>query len=97
MKKVLTIVGGLVVGLVVLGLAIFFFVSGTSKKLACKSSSGTITIMYNDEKLTGYTANGYTFDQDGQNDIVKQIGIDAYIQEFEAWMASEPDGSCTRK
>lgn len=47
-KKTLTIIGGIVVGLVVLGVIIFFAVSATSKKLVCKSNEGNITIMYND-------------------------------------------------
>ncbi len=51
MKKILMIIGGIMVALVLIVGGIFLFTSLTSKKLACKSSDGDITIMYNDKKL----------------------------------------------
>ena len=66
MKKVLMIIGGIVVGVVVLGVIIFVVVSSTSKKLVCKSNEGNITIMYNDKTITGYTAVGLSYDLDNQ-------------------------------
>lgn len=97
MKKILTIIGGIVVGAVVLGVIIYFIVSVTSKKLVCKSDQGNITIMYNDEKLTGYKASGLSYDFDGQKEIAIAIGVDAYIDEFSNWFSLNTTGTCIKK
>ncbi len=96
MKKTLMIIGGIVVGLVVLGLVIFFAVSATSKKMKCKSKEGNITLMYNKKKITGYTAKNITYDLDGQNEIVKEIGIDDYLDQFATWFENNTSGTCDR-
>ena len=94
MKKVLMIIGGIVVFFVVLGLAIFIGVSATSKKLVCKSSEGNITIMYNKKTLTGYTAKDIKYDLDAQKEYAEEIGIDNYIDEFSDWFSTNTTGSC---
>ena len=95
MKKVLMIIGGIVVGIIVLVVAIFLFVSATSEKLVCKSTSGNITIMYSDEELTGYTTTGdITFDLDVASTVAESIGITEYIAEFKTWFETNTDGSC---
>ncbi len=94
MKKVLTIIGGIVVGVVVLGLAIFLLVSATSKKLVCKSDKGNITIMYNDKTLTGYTVKNVSYDFDNQKEYAKEIGVKAYIKEFKEFFESHTTGTC---
>lgn len=96
MKKVLMIIGGIVLGAVVLGCAIFALVSMTSSKMKCKSSVGNITIMYNDEKITGYTASGMTYDMDAQNEVVERLGIEKYLNEFSDWFDEHTDGTCKR-
>ena len=65
MKKVLTIIGGIVVVIILFFVILFVFTSLTSKKLECKSSEGNITIMYSDKTITGYTANGSKFNLTG--------------------------------
>lgn len=97
MKKVLMIIGGLAVGTIVLFIAIFSIASATSNKLVCKSAEGNITIMYNDKKITGYTANGISYDMDSQEKYAEQVGIDAYIEEFTTWFSNNTSGSCTTK
>ncbi len=94
MKKVLTIIGGIVVGVVVLGLAIFLLVSATSKKLVCKSDKENITIMYNDKTLTGYTVKNVSYDFDNQKEYAKEIGVKAYIKEFKEFFESHTTGTC---
>lgn len=94
MKKVLMIVGGVVLGLVALGCAVFAITSLTSQKMKCTSSAGNITIMYNDEKITGYTATGISYDMDEQNEVVEQYGIEAYLDEFSDYFAQHSDGVC---
>lgn len=96
MKKILTIIGAIVVILVILFVAIFAFTSLTSKKLVCKSDQGNITIMYNDEKITGYTANNISYDLDGQQKIAEQIGIEIYLDQFESWFYTNTTGTCKR-
>ena len=77
MKKVLMVIGGIVVALVVLIGAAFLYVSLTFEKLVCESDHGKITIMCNDETIKGYTASGYSYDLDRQREYAEQIGIDA--------------------
>ncbi len=78
-------------------LMIFGVTSLTSKKLVCKSSEGNITIMYNDKTIKGYTANGLSYDLDGQKKYAEQVGIDAYIKEFANWFKTNTTGSCEAK
>ena len=72
MKKFLMIIGGIFLFLVVAFIALFLIISATSKKLVCKSNEGNITIMYNDKTISGYTANGLSYDLDGQKSILKK-------------------------
>ena len=53
MKKVLMVIGGIVVGIVVLIGVAFLYVSLTSEKLVCESDHGKITIMCNDKTIKG--------------------------------------------
>ena len=94
MKKVLMIIGGVVLGIAVLFIVIFAITSATSNKLVCKSDEGNITIMYNDKTITGYTANGISYDMDGQKEVAEQIGIDSYITQFRQWFSTNTTGSC---
>lgn len=96
MKKLFTIIGGIVFFAVIAGVIIFFVVSATSKKMICKSSEGNITLMYNDDTLTGYTAKGMTFDLDEQKKYAEQIGIEAYLDEFAEWFKNNTTGTCDR-
>ena len=78
--------------------SIITIVSLTSKKLVCKSSEGNITIMYRDEKLTGYIVKNATYDLDKGNEYVKQMGISEYLKQFELWFTSNTtDGKCESK
>lgn len=94
MKKVLMIIGGIVLGFAALFIVIFAITSATSNKLVCKSDEGNITIMYNDKTITGYTANGISYDMDGQKKVAEQIGIDSYITQFKQWFSTNTTGSC---
>lgn len=90
MKKTLMVIGGIVLVIIVLIIEIFAITSATSEKLVCKSDEGNITIMYNDKTITGYTANGISYDMDGQKKYAEQVGIDTYISEF----STNTTGSC---
>lgn len=97
-KKILIIIGGFVVLMVIIGIVIFAIVSATSKKLECTSSKGSITIMYNDDTVTGYTAANVNYDIDSQKNYASKVGIDKYLDEFTKFFESEAeDGVCTRK
>lgn len=97
MKKALMIIGGIVVGVIILFVVIFAIISATSEKLVCKSNEGNITIMYNDKTITGYTANGVSYDLDGQKDYAEKIGTKAYVEEFSNWFENNTSGSCSVK
>ena len=92
MKKLLMVIGGLVV----LGIVVLIIVSATSKKMVCKSDEGDITIMYTNKGITGFVANGITYDLDGQQDYAEQVGIDAYLDEFATWFGNNTTGTCSR-
>ena len=95
--KILAVIGGIVVGIIVLSVVIISIVSTTSNKLVCKSNEGNITIMYNDNEITGYTSNGIGYDFDQQKSYAKQVGIQSYIDEFNTWFENNTTGSCTIK
>lgn len=78
-----------VIALVIIGITYF-----TSDKLVCKSDEGNITIMYNDKKIKGYTANGITYDLEGQQKIAEQIGVDEYLSQFKDWFSNNTTGTC---
>ncbi len=96
MKKVLMIIGGIVVGVFVFAGIIIGIVSLTSQKMKCKSSVGNITIMYNDNEITGYAANGVEYDLDGQKAIAQRTGVEAYLDAFAKWFEENSDGTCDR-
>lgn len=96
MKKVLMIIGGIVVFIVILFIVIFGITSMTSKKLVCKSKEGNITLMYNDKTITGYTASGMSYDLNSQKKYAEQIGVDSYLKEFSKWFSTNTTGKCTK-
>ena len=96
MKKILTIIGGIVVGLIVLGILLFVIISITSKKLVCKSSEGNITIMYDNKTITGYTAVGLSYDMNSQREIAEEVGIKEYIEDFIEFFNENTTGSCKK-
>lgn len=98
MKKALMIIGGVVLGLVIIGGAIFLFVTSTSKKLVCKSKEGNVTILYNSKEITGYTTTGnISFDMDNQNAYVEKNGIEEYLTQYSASFANNTTGTCVKK
>lgn len=52
--------------------------------------------MYNKDGITGYSTNNMTYDLDGQQAIAKQIGVDAYLEEFSKWFSDNTTGICTK-
>jgi hypothetical protein len=95
--KILAIIGGIFVGIIVLAVVIISIVSANSNKLVCKSNEGNITIMYNDNKITGYTATGISYDLEQQQTYAEQVGIQSYIDEFSTWFQTNTTGSCSIK
>ena len=93
--KILAIIGGVVVGFIILFVVIFSITSASSEKLVCKSEEGNITIMYNEKGIKGYTASGMSYDLDEQKEVAKEVGMDAYITEFDNWFKSNTSGYCT--
>lgn len=96
MKKILMIIGAIVLFFVIIGIIIFSVVSFSSKKLVCKSDEGNITIMYNSKTITGYTTKGMTYDFDAQKEYADEIGVDDYIEEFDNWFKSNTTGTCSK-
>lgn len=95
-KKILMIIGGIVVFFILVCIIFFIIVSSTSKKMKCKSSEGDITIMYNKETITGYTAKNINYDLHGQKRIAERIGVDEYLKQFSTWFSTNTTGTCTK-
>ena len=53
-----------------------------------------ITLMYNDDGLTGYTAKGVTFEEKKAKEYIKQVGIKQYIEEFKKSFVYYYGGTC---
>lgn len=96
MKKVLMIIGGIVLAIAAIAAIIIGITYATSKKMICKSNEGNITLMYNDKKITGYTAQGIKYDLDGQQKLSEQIGVDEYLNQFSNWFSTDTTGTCKR-
>ena len=95
-KKILMIIGGIVLGFIILFTAIFMIVSFTSESMVCRSPEGNITIMYNDNRITGYRARNMTFNMSEQQALAQQIGIEQYLDEFANWFSENTSGACER-
>lgn len=51
--------------------------------------------MYDENRITGYTAVGINYDLDGQKKYAEQVGVEAYINEFATWFKNNTSGTCT--
>lgn len=96
MKKRLMIIGGIVVTIIVIVVIVFAVVNMTSKKLVCKSDDNSLTIMYNDETLTGYTAEGISYDLEGQKKSAESMGVKVYLNWFaDLYRINNDNATCT--
>lgn len=88
----------LIVLFVALVFGIIFGVAGSSNKLVCNSPQGNITIMYDQNNLKGYlVSGGMSYDFDKQKEYASQVGVEAYLKEFETWYSTHTTGKCERK
>lgn len=97
MKKVIM---GIVLALIFIIIAIivmFIVVSSNSKKLVCESKEGKITLMYNKNTISGYTAKDIVYNMDQQKQLAEQIGIDKYLEDFTNWFEKNTTGTCKIK
>ena len=98
---VVFVILGIFIGLIVLVVigvfGIMGIISDSSNKLECTSPDGSITLMYNDEQLLGYTTSGMSYDLDQQKEYAEKVGIEAYLDEFNDWFEKNTSGTCTRK
>ncbi|MBR1385790.1 MAG: hypothetical protein IJ568_03050 [Bacilli bacterium] len=70
------------------------FISINSEKLVCKSSNGSITIMYDDETITGYTVKNINFNEEEAKEYIKKVGIKKYLEEFKLTFEYYYNGTC---
>ncbi len=91
---VLAIIGAIVLGILIFVL-LFVIHGAKTKKMICESPEGSITIMFNKDGLTGYTANGILYEFDEQKEIASKVGVDDYLKEFNDWFTSNTTGTCT--
>lgn len=65
-------------------------------KMTCKADEVEITIEYDSDNISGYSAYGMTYDLEGQREYARQIGTDPYLNEFESWFSINTGGVCQR-
>lgn len=94
LSKILAVVGGagIVAGLFLMMITFF---TKDSKELICKSEKGNITIRYNTNGIISYKASDMSYDLNGQKKYAKQVGMDAYVSEFNTWFVTNTAGTCT--
>ena len=98
MKKKLMIIGGIVLGVLVIVLGIYIYITSTSSRLVCKSSLGNVRLVYNDKELIRYSTTGsISYDYDVQTARVEKVGIESYIEEFTEWFETTTDGTCVKR
>ena len=96
-KKILIVIGCIVLGVILLVVVVFLLLSANSKKLECSYSGGNITILYSDDTINGYMANNMSYDLDEQKAYAELIGVEAYLEEFNDFFEANTDGTCIRK
>ena len=74
--------------------SILFLIFNRSKKLVCEAPEGSITLNYKGNKIVGYTARNFTFDLNGANESIKDIGMDEYLLWFKGWFIENSNGMC---
>lgn len=94
-KKSLKIIE-IITALVIVVLLIIIFKNVFSNKLVCKSDEGNITIMYNDDTITGYTSKNISYDLKTQREIVKNMGVKDYLDSFSIWFSENTTGDCQK-
>ena len=73
---------------------IFNKIADDTNKFVCESKEGNITLMYDENGIIGYTATNIEYELEEQQEIAKEIGIDAYLEEFNDWFESHSTGTC---
>lgn len=91
------IFGGIILGIIVIAGIIIGITALTTDKMHCKSSLGSITIMYNDSGIKGSAVVNMSYDLEGQQAIANTIGVENYLDQFEAWFEENTGGTCERK
>ncbi len=94
MLKNYKIIGGIAIGALILTILVFVIISIFSKELVCKSEYGDITIKYDDEGITEYGKNDFNYEIDLQNKLVKETGIEKYIENFSKSFEANTGGKC---
>ena len=98
MKKTILIIISVLLLSIALIVFIILSVYNSSNKFECKSDKGSITILYKNDKIVGYTAVGYSYDLDEQKEVAEKIGLDSYFEEFNKWFVEHStNGNCKKK
>lgn len=98
MKKTFNIIGIALIAVIMVFGIILFVRNISTDRIVCKSSSGNITIYYDDDSLLRYTTTGkiyYNFEN--QKAYASKIGIESYIDQFDDWFVNNTKGSCKNK
>lgn len=98
MKKTLKIILVIALVIIILAVLMFLFIFSPADKYVCTSDEGNITILYKKDKIVGVTNKGYSFDLEEQQEHAKKVGIETYLNEFNAWFISNStNGKCEKK
>lgn len=92
--KFLLIFLGVVMLSIILTLIYFRFFN--TKKIACESDKGSITLTFNNNEILEVKTLDLSFDKDAQNALFKSMGKENYLNEFEAWYKDSTGLNCKR-
>jgi len=96
-KKIFLVIAAFIVLAVVIMVIFTLFNKDTTKELVCKSNNGNITLYYDNNRISGYTANGYTYDLLSESEHAMEIGIEKYMQEFSTIFINNTAGTCVEE
>lgn len=95
-QQLITVILYAVLALAMIFVLIFIASANSTKKMICEAPNVNITISYDDNGITGYSAYGMEYDLKGQQEYASKVGLGPYFLEFEDWFKASTGGTCHR-
>ncbi|MFI3260530.1 MAG: hypothetical protein R3Y13_02325 [bacterium] len=67
-----------------------------TSSMNCVASDSNIKIYYEGNQIVDFLAEKVIFDIDDENELVDQIGIETYLNNYSAWYEKNFNGKCER-
>ncbi len=93
--KILAIIGGVFVAIIAMIFIAFAVIKSSSNRIECTSKGKSLTVYFNNETITGYSAKNVNFNIDTAKNTVSSSGIDNYVKTLQTWYETYVGGKCT--